>query len=289
MKRLILTLLVAVTALGAAAQEYWLPSADLVEKARQDPVVQKYIKCFRDRQKSFDEVKVLNCEIRGEEIYIYHKIRQRGRYTWTTGSYYGGYTIHTETDYTYQPDNEAESYKRDYSALGLTEHQIGKVIDVWFTWLYYITGYTFRDEWVFSRSKKVNGTVLTTQKDIADLLIKTYHLPDLSRKSQIALLSKNIYDRNILENFSRSPFPVSRYSDVISVSEKGIEVYAAVRERTKYDTIEHNGAEAVAYVYADDPLAVVAARTLGIPLLVRIYDLTRPGVKVSFTIKPESL
>ena len=132
---------------------------------------------------------------------------------------------------------------------------------------------------------------MTRPKEIADAAIAMYNLPDWSRSSQIALLSRTMSTR--FESFwdwqNYKTLIASKYSEVSAMSEEGIVVRAGVLDPAQFDRISEHGDEAVAYIYQDNPLIVIAARTLGIPLDIYLYDLTRLGTKSNLLIQPESL
>jgi hypothetical protein len=146
------------------------------------------------------------------------------------------------------------------------------------------------DDWKFKRYKKGNEVIVTRPKDLADTAIKFYHLPDWSRESQIAMLSRTTSYRTLAPWCLDSDMQyASKYSDIKSMSAEGIEVCVGVLDAAEYEAMAGDASKAVAYLHADNPLIVIAARTLGLPLLIHLYDITRLGTKTSLVVNPESL
>lgn len=290
MKKLILTLLCAATALVAAAQEYWVPSAELVERVRQEPMIKEHIQKFCDsRRKHDDDLKMISWEIQGNNILISQKVRFRGRNSYTVGN-----TLYVETNNSYMPDVWASLEKDHYTALSLCyEAHEGKYdhrpCDPWMTWLFYITGYTLIDTWVFNRPKKDNATIETTRKVLADAAMKMGRKQNWSRESQIAFLANYRFARTERYSYYNELQFESRYSDVKAMSTDGIDVCAGVLDRAQYEALSGSQADALSYIQADNPLVVIAARTLGLPLRIHLYDMTRFGTKSTITFQPASL
>lgn len=192
MRRLITLLTLLLALLPALAQEYWRPSDELVARAREEPVLTNYIKrFFEDSKQHNGRLFKLEerTELRGEELHILHKIK------WDERNYYTeGQTVYVERE-TSTPATWASQRKEQFSALELALNAkneeplvwYNQLYNPWMTWLFYITGFTLVDEWEFNKPKKMNGTVVTTSKDLADAAIKIHALPDWSRESQFAI------------------------------------------------------------------------------------------------------
>lgn len=290
MKRIFFAAFALLIGLSLSGQEYWLPSQELIEKVRQEPIIKKHIeKCFA-RKDVFGGNITETWTIKGDELRITHVVKLRGRDMYESGQY-----LYVEGNASYTPDVWAAQAKDSETALMLNRSEgvysaYRTLCDPWLTWLFYIAGYTIVDDWKFKLYKKANEVITTRPKDLADTAIKFYHLPDWSRESQIALLAKNKASRTKTSwGLQAHMASSSKYTDVKSMSAEGIEVCAGVLDAAQYDQMALDPASAVAYIYADNPLIVIAARTLEIPLLIRLYDITRLGTKTSILINPESL
>lgn len=300
MKKFFLILLMSIAGgIVAAAQEYWRPSAELVERARQEPVIREHIERYISFRRSIESEKSLldiHYTIQPDGIHISQTLKY-DKYSnmQDFGDHYVIY--YSENDPYITPEVRAYKTKTFESVLCLTldqekysSYNLSRLCDAWMTWLFYITGYSIYDEWDFKRPKKERETTVTTSKDIADAAIKICRLKDWSRDSQIALLNRYLSDRTSTTWGGRKELQTaSQFSDVKSVSSDGIEVCAALLDRSGFDAVSNDSSKAVEFIYKDNPLVVIAARTLGLPLCIHLYDMTRFGTKTVFTINPEAL
>ncbi len=100
--------------------------------------------------------------------------------------------------------------------------------------------------------------------------------------SQIEFLDKTKYVR------TPKPREAAQYSDVEGVSPAGVDLRMAIGQEW-LDNLKAGNVDPVEIVYSDNPLAVIAARTLGIDLVITWYNLDNIGEKYITSIKAQSL
>lgn len=285
---------VLIFGLGAAAQSYWLPSKDVSLRVRQEPMVKAfiesqvayegvgvYVKDMKWSGKPEEDVQTVTHIINREQVSIHE--------TSTTITYYN---LYDKKEFT-------EVEETNVAFLLLTNPLAGKQPDPWMTWLLYVCDYTIADNFDYSGDAGLNRfdkTVKTNSRALADDAIKTYGLKDFSRESQIEFLGKTVttvfyndWDKSSYSTF-KVPFPreASRYSDVKSVGKSGLEICVAL-DQEWFDALLAGNMDQVEFLYADLPLAVIAARTLGLDINACWYNLSNIGQKHTTIIKADSL
>lgn len=267
-----------------AAQSYWLPSADLIAKARQTELIKPFIEAQCENQGAGTYVESVkwsgNPAADVQTVtHVIHRKQVSTRKIETSESityiYYGTYDEKMFV--------EVEELHRAFELLGnvLT----GKQADPWASWLFYICNYTIEDKFDFSGDvgrKLQDKTIKTDGKALADDIKRFYGLKDFSRASQIEFLDKTKYAR------VPKPREAAQYSDVESVSEAGVDLRMAIGQEW-LDNLKAGNVDPIEIVYSDNPLAVIAARTLGIDLIVTWYNLDNIGEKYVTSIKAQSL
>ena len=289
MKKFFFTALVLITTLSAAGQTYWRPSADLVAKARQEPLV----KFFIDAQCQYEQFGVYVESVTwsgnpAEDVQtLTHVIKRnditsevRGNVMYTYGAY----------DKKMFADVEKLNSGLRLSANSLT----GRQADPWLNWLFYICNYTLCDRFDFSGDglKIYNETIKTQSTALAGDAIRTYALKDFSRESQIALLGKTATTLWKNDWPKSSYYPVFRvgakYSDVKSVGSREMEVCIALSQE-QFRSLKAGKFSQAEFIYADNPLVVIAARTLGLDIRAIWYNLEKFGEKTTTLIKAKTL
>ena len=136
---------------------------------------------------------------------------------------------------------------------------------------------------------ETSGTFPLPEAQLDRFLMKlSMGFPD--KTEEVAILNRYLSDRTSTTWGGRKELQTaSQFSDVKSVTPDGIEVCAALLDRSGYDAVSNDSSKAVEFIYKDNPLVVIAARTLGLPLSIHLYDMTRFGTKTVFTINPEAL
>ena len=290
MKKIFFSALVLLTALSASGQSYWRPSADLVAKARQEPIV----KFFIDAQCKYEQFGVYVESVTwsgnpAEDVQTLTHIIKRNEIT----SEVRGNVMYTYGVYDKKMFTDVEKVN---SALCLSANSLtGRQADPWLTWLFYICNYTICDKFDFSGDglKVYNETIKTPSSAFADDAIRTYGLKDFSRESQIALLGKTattLWKNDWPKTSSYDPvFRVTaKYSDVKSVGSREMEVCIALSQEQFRDLKAGKFSQAD-YIYADNPIVVIAARTLGLDIRAIWYNLEKFGEKTTTLIKAKTL
>lgn len=289
MKRIFFTALVLLTALSAAGQAYWRPSADLVARARQEPVV----KFFIDAQCKYEQFGVYVESVTwsgnpAEDVQTLTHIIHRN--TITT-------ELRDNTLYTYGAYDKkmfADMEKVNSALCLFTNSLTGKQADPWLTWLFYICNYTITDKFDFSGDglKIYNETLKTSSTALAGDAIRTYGLKDFSRESQIALLGKTATTLWQNDWPKSSYYPafreMAKYSDVKSVGSREMEVCIALSQE-QFNSLKAGKFSQAEFLYADNPLVVIAARTLGLDIRAIWYNLEKFGEKTTTLIKAKTL
>ena len=273
---------VFVFGLAAAAQSYWLPSGDLIRRARQDEAITPFInnQCAAQQAGVYVESVKWSGNPAEDVQTITHLIKRESVSSSTT------HTIDaTTTTYygVYDKKEFADVEELNIAFNLLNDRLTGQLPDPWAAWFFYICNYTIADKFDYSGDFGLNSfdkTIKTTSRDIADCLIKYYGLKDFSRESQIELLDKTKY--SLWRNKS------SEYSDVESVSAAGIDIRMAIGQEW-LAKLKAGEVSAIEIVAADNPLAVIVARTLGLDMLVTWYNLENLGEKYTSTINAQSL
>lgn len=289
MKKFFFSALVLLTALSATGQTYWRPSADLVARARQEPIV----KFFIDAQCQYEQFGVYVESVTwsgnpAEDVQTLTHIICRNQITTE---------LRDNTLYTYGAYDKkmfADVEKVNSGLLLSTDSLIGKQPDPWLTWLFYICNYTVTDKFDFSGDglKIYNETIKTPSTALANDAIRTYGLKDFSRESQIALLGKTATTlwKNDWPKSSYAPVfrVMAKYSDVKSVGSREMEVCIALSEE-QFRSLKAGKFSQAEYIYADNPLVVIAARTLGLDIRAIWYNLEKFGEKTTTLIKAKAL
>ena len=268
----------------SAAQSYWLPSAELIAQARQTELIKPFIEGQCENQQA--GVYVQSVEWSGNPAAdvqtVTHVIHRKQVSTMKTET--SEAIIYTYYDtYDEKLFVESEELRRAFELLG--DALSGKQADPWASWLFYICNYTIEDKFDFSGDvgrKLQDKTIKTNSKAIADDIIKYYGLKDFSRLSQIEFLDKTKYVR------TPKPREAAQYSDVEGVSPAGVDLRMAIGQEW-LDNLKAGNVDPVEIVYSDNPLAVIAARTLGIDLVITWYNLDNIGEKYITSIKAQSL
>ena len=289
MKRIFFTALVLLIALSAAGQTYWRPSADLVAKARQEPI----IKFFIDAQCKYEQFGVYVESVTwsgnpAEDVQALTHVIKRNQITTE---------LRDNTLYTYGVYDKkmfADMEKVNSALCLFTNSLTGKQADPWLTWLFYICNYTICDKFDFSGDglKIYNETLKTSSTALAGDAIRTYGLKDFSRESQITLLAKTATTLWQNDWPKSSYYPafreMSKYSDVKSVGSREMEVCIALSQE-QFNSLKAGKFSQAEYIYADNPLVVIAARTLGLDIRAIWYNLEKFGEKTTTLIKAKTL
>ena len=289
MKKFFFTALILVTALSAAGQTYWRPSADLVAKARQEPI----IKFFIDAQCKYEQFGVYVESVTwsgnpAEDVQALTHVIKRNQITTE---------LRDNTLYTYGVYDKkmfADMEKLNSALCLFTNSLTGKQADPWLTWLFYICNYTITDKFDFSGDglKIYNETLKTSSTALAGDAIRTYGLKDFSRESQIALLGKTATTLWQNDWPKSSYYPafreMAKYSDVKSVGSREMEVCIALSQE-QFNSLKAGKFSQAEFLYADNPLVVIAARTLGLDIRAIWYNLEKFGEKTTTLIKAKTL
>ncbi len=289
MKKFLFTALALLTVLSAAGQTYWRPSAGLVAKARQEPIVKSFIEaqCKYEQFGVYVESVTWSGNPAGDVQTLTHIIHRESITTELRN-----HTLYTYGNYDKKLFADGEKVN---SALCLSaDSQTGRQADPWLTWLFYICNYTICDKFDFSGDglKVYNETVKTPSSALAGDAIRTYGLKDFSRESQIALLGKTATTlwKNDWPKSSHDPVfrEMARYSDVKSVGSREMEVCIALNQE-QFSSLKAGKFSQAGYIYADNPLVVIAARTLGLDIRAIWYNLDKFGEKTTTLIKAQTL
>ena len=289
MKRIFFTALVLLTALSAAGQAYWRPSADLVARARKEPLVKSFIEaqCLYEQFGVYVESVTWSGNPAEDVLALTHVIKRNQITT----------ELRDNTLYTYGAYDKkmfADMEKVNSALCLFTNSLTGKQADPWVTWLFYICNYTITDKFDFSGDglKIYNETLKTSSTALAGDAIRTYGLKDFSRESQIALLGKTATTLWQNDWPKSSYYPafreMAKYSDVKSVGSREMEVCIALSQE-QFNSLKAGKFSQAEFLYADNPLVVIAARTLGLDIRAIWYNLEKFGEKTTTLIKAKTL
>ena len=279
---------------GAAAQSYWLPSKEVSLQVRQEPMVRSFIESQCAYQGKGTYVKDLKWSGKPEEdvqtvTHIINRAQVSVSETATKITYYN----------LYDKKEFSEIEELSIAFQMLTDVLTGKQPDPWMTWLLYICDYTIADKFDYSGDAGLNRfdkTIKTTGRALADDAIKTYGLKDFSRESQIEFLNKTVsslfyngWNKSFYYTFN-IPLPrvASQYSDVKSVSADGLEICIAL-DQEWFDSLKAGTMDQIGFIYSDNPIAMIAARALGLDIKACWYNLSNIGQKHTTTINAQSL
>ncbi len=280
--------------LEAAAQSYWLPSKDIRLQVRQEPMVKSFIESQCAYQGNGTYVKDLKWsgDPAGDVQTITHIINRAQVSVSVTATKITYYNLYDKKEF-------AEIELLNVAFLLLSNALTGEQPDPWMTWLLYVCDYTIADKFDFSGDAGLNRfdqTVNTTGRALADDAIKTYGLKDFSRDSQIEFLNKTVstlfyngWNKSFYNTFN-IPLPrvASQYSDVKSVSADGLEICIAL-DQEWFDSLKAGTMDQIGFIYSDNPIAVIAARALGLNIKACWYNLSNIGEKHTTTINAQSL
>ena len=289
MKKFLFTALALLSALSAAGQTYWRPSAGLVAKARQEPLVKSFIEaqCKYEQFGVYVESVTWSGNPAGDVQTLTHIIRRESITTELRNN-----TLYTYGNYDKKLFADVEKVN---SALCLSANSLtGRQADPWLNWLFYICNYTICDKFDFSGDglKVYNETIKTQSTALANDAIRTYGLKDFSRESQIALLGKTaptLWKNDWPKTSYDLVFRVTaKYSDVKSVGNHEMEVCIALSQE-QFSSLKAGKFNQAEYIYADNPIVVIAARTLGLDIRAIWYNLDNFGEKTTTLIKAQAL
>lgn len=278
----------------AAAQSYWLPSRDIILRVRQEPMLKSFIEAQCAYQGNGTYVKDLKWsgDLEGDVQTITHIINRAQVSVSETATNITYYNLYDKKEFT-----EVEELNIAFNVL--TNTLTGKQPDPWMTWLLYVCDYTIADKFDYSGDAGLNRfdkTIKTTGRALADDAIKTYGLKDFSRESQIEFLNKTVsslfyngWNKSFYNTFN-IPLPrvASQYSDVKSVSADGLEICIAL-DQEWFDSLKAGTMDQIGFIYSDNPIAMIAARALGLDIKACWYNLSNIGQKHTTTINAQSL